>query len=128
MDAYCQLCCCLRRTFRKRRRVYTVAWPDEVFLSFTRQMKNTIVSIALTSILGAVVQIDLNVQKHQSMQSAQVDARTHARHVMTLASITNLFSSIALFPVYQLIVVEICFSCTDDVASDCSPLPAGLTK
>jgi len=93
-------------------------------------MKNTIVSIAssLTSILGAVAQIDLNVQKHQSMQSAQVDARTHARHVMTLASITNLLSSIALFPVYQLIVVEICFSCTDDVASDCSPLPAGLTK
>ena len=56
----------------------------------------------LTRILGAVAQIDSNVQKHQSMQSAQVDARTHAGHIMTLASITNLLSSIALCPVYQL--------------------------
>ena len=92
----------------KRRRVFSVTWPDEEFLSFTCQMKDTIVSIAstITSILGAVAQIDFNLQKHQSMQSAQVDARTHARHIMTLASITNFLSSVALLPVYQLIVLQ----------------------
>ena len=82
-------------------------------------MKDTIVSIAstITSILGAVAQIDFNLQKHQSMQSAQVDARTHARHIMTLASITNFLSSVALLPVYQLIVLQKMFSCTvDDVS------------
>jgi len=103
----------------KRRRVFSVTWPDEEFLSFTCQMKDTIVSIAstITSILGAVAQIDFNLQKHQSMQSAQVDARTHARHIMTLASITNFLSSVALLPVYQLIVLQKMFSCTvDDVS------------
>lgn len=103
----------------KRRRVFSVTWPDEEFLSFTCQMKDTIVSIAstLTSVLGAVAQIDFNLQKHQSMQSAQVDARTHARHIMTLASITNFLSSIALLPVYELIVLQKMFSCTvDDVS------------
>ena len=53
----------------KRRRVFSVTWPDEEFLSFTCQMKDTIVSIAstLTSVLGAVAQIDFNLQKHQNM-------------------------------------------------------------
>jgi len=76
--------------------------------------KDTIVSMAatITSLLGAVSHIMLDVSLANGHSSTNIDARAHARFIMVLAATTNMLSAVMLYPVYAMIVFQKFITCT----------------
>jgi len=80
----------------------------------TYTAKDTIVSMAasITSLLGAVSHIMLDVSLANGHSSTNIDARAHARFIMVLAATTNMLSAVILYPVYSMIVFQKFITCT----------------
>jgi hypothetical protein len=80
----------------------------------TYTAKDTIVSMAasITSLLGAVSHIMLDVSLANGHSSTNIDARAHARFIMVLAATTNMLSAVMLYPVYSMIVFQTFITCT----------------
>jgi hypothetical protein len=97
-----------------RREQLEIKWPIKSMQQTTCTAKDSIVSMAatLTSMLGAVSHLMLDVSLSNGNSAARVDVRAHARYIMVLAATTNLLSAAMLWPVYQAIVLQKFVSCT----------------
>jgi hypothetical protein len=105
---------------QRRRHAFEVAWPDEALRSLTCVGKDAIVSACatLTSILGALSTIAMDVPVIKNGFFGATDARVHARYIMTLASITNFMAAVAMQPIYAVITMQKLLSCTlNDVSA-----------
>jgi hypothetical protein len=101
----------------KRREHYELLWPDKAMQQTTCTPKDTIVSMAatITSLLGAVSHIMLDVSLANGHSSTNIDARAHAAHarfIMVLSATTNMLSAVILYPVYSMIVFQKFITCT----------------
>ena len=98
----------------QRREHYELLWPDKAMQQTTCTAKDTIVSMAasITSLLGAVSHIMLDVSLANGHSSTNIDARAHARFIMVLAATTNMLSAVMLYPVYSMIVFQTFITCT----------------
>jgi hypothetical protein len=105
---------------QSRRHAFEVAWPDEAMRSLTCVGKDAIVSgcATLTSILGALSTVAMDVPVLKNAFLGATDARVHARYIMTLASMTNLMAALAMQPIYLVITIQKLMSCTlNDVSA-----------
>jgi hypothetical protein len=103
-----------------RQEHFELLWPHTAMRQTTCTAKDTIVSMAatITSVLGAVSHLMLDVSLANGHSSANIDARAHARFIMVLTATTNMLSSVLLFPVYGMIVLQKFVTCTaTDVSS-----------
>ncbi len=98
----------------KHREHYELLWPDKDMQQTTFTAKDTIVSMAttITSLLGAVSHIMLDVSLANGHSSTNIDACAHARFIMVLAATTNMLSAVMLYPVYSMIVFQKFITCT----------------
>ncbi|NBX19070.1 MAG: hypothetical protein EBR09_17130, partial [Proteobacteria bacterium] len=105
---------------QRRRRALEITWPDEAVRSLTCVGKDAMVSISatLTSILGAMSAIMMEVPVMKNAFFGATDARVHARYVMALASFTNLIAAVLMWPIYAMIIAQKTLSCTlNDVSA-----------
>jgi hypothetical protein len=98
----------------ERRQLYQIKWPEKLVRQEACTAKDTLVSAAatITSIFGAFSHLMQDVSLHHGFVGSSVDARVHARYIMVLTSITNMLSSIFMWPVYQGLVLQKWFACT----------------
>ena len=98
----------------QRREHYELLWPDKAMQQTTYTAKDTIVSMAasITSLLGAVSHIMLDVSLANGHSSTNIDACAHACFIMVLAATTNMLSAVMLYPVYSMIVFQKFITCT----------------
>ena len=114
-----------------RRQEFEVKWPDTALRQQTCTAKDTVVSLAatLTSVVGAISHIMRDVAQQGLFGGGLVDARAHARDIMTLTAMTNLLTSVMLLPVYMTIVAQKLFSCAaNDVSYSISEFVASAQE
>jgi hypothetical protein len=114
-----------------RRQEFEVKWPDTALRQQTCTAKDNIVSMAatLTSVVGAISHIMRDVSQQGLFGGGLVDARAHARDIMTLTAVTNLLTSVMLLPVYMTIVAQKVFSCTaNDISYSISEFVASAQE
>ena len=72
----------------------------------------------LTSILGALSSLLMDVPVAKNAFFGATDARVHARYIMALASITNFLAAVAMQPIYMVLALQKIMSCTlNDVSA-----------
>lgn len=98
----------------ERRQLYQIKWPEKLVRQEACTAKDTLVSAAatVTSVFGAFSHLMQDVSLHHGFVGSSVDARVHARYIMVLTAMTNMLSSIFMWPIYQGLVLQKWFSCT----------------
>lgn len=98
-----------------RRDVYVVTWPEQTFMAQVCHSKDMVLeaTAVFTSIVGGA---DSKAEQHNYNAagdlSAVLDARYHARRIMTTTAVTSLVSSILMAPIFAMLAVRKTVSCT----------------
>ena len=95
-----------------RREQYAILWPQETFVSTMCVLKDTIAvqAATMTSVATAVTSMD-NPDTVQDYDTA-IDSNAGARQILYSISLTEVITSIMMFPVYLAIALENSLQCS----------------
>lgn len=98
-----------------RRETYVVQWPEQMFLSQVCHAKDMVLktTAVVTSIVGGVDALaEQRAYDGSGELSAVLDARYHARRIMTSTAVTSLVGSLLMAPLFAALALRKTMSCT----------------